>query len=160
VLDTGFDRRLIGTGIPEANLGRWRPPSGGAVMLDGINLATLEGGATPPAGLRNRLHGSEVGAAVLGGPFLRDHRQHLGQIKIAFASIAKEESDTPFLSAAAIRNAFRYAGPNDIKFINASVSAIDERETFRTELDQSNGSVLFIAAAGNDGGRFTATDQT
>ncbi|HYN46924.1 MAG TPA: S8 family serine peptidase [Allosphingosinicella sp.] len=160
VLDTGLDHRMLGRAIPPGHHARMRSNAGGPKNSPGINIPMHSADPTPPWRLPNRLHGSEVAALVLGGQYLETVRDRLGPIRVAFASIAHDTGDGVYLSSTAIYGAFDYADWNDIDIINASVSAIEDRQPFRDALDRSNGAVLFITAAGNEGSPFSSADQT
>ncbi|WP_019832821.1 S8 family serine peptidase [Sphingomonas sp. PR090111-T3T-6A] len=164
---------VLDTGI--ANVAGWAnalPPTAiaqmrgfdlrsGANRYVGVNLATSSNFADPPSDLPNRQHGAEVAAMILGGSQLTPIEKTALPIRLSFASVAATDRDNiPFLSEAAISRAFRQATNNRIFIINASLEAVDDVDQFQTALSETDETVLFVTAAGNDGSPFTSTSAT
>lgn len=159
VLDTGVDREFITAVVPTELQGRLRPfgtSSGGARYL-GVNLARENHEFTPPTDLPNRSHGGEVISALMGLRWLPDGRELLtGKLKVAYANVATEDRPS-LLSARAIANVLEEARRNEIDVINVSLSASEDSNVFARALDGGAGEgLVFVAAAGNDSGRYTS----
>ncbi len=163
VLDTGLDDGFVGRAIPANYQGSGIPvgPSSAAPRFHGVNLATGESSAQPPENLPNRLHGSEVGSVLLGGPWLEAERNSLDlPVRMIFASLAVPASDGSYLSSRAIYEALTYANRNTIPIINGSVFATEYRQEFINALPNAGRNVILITAAGNTGEPFEDDNLT
>lgn len=163
VLDTGLDSGFAGRAIPEDYRAVAMPAGATSApsIHSGVNLATGDVSAEPPGDLPNRLHGSEVGSVLLGGPWLETERGELNlPVRMIFGSLAVPAPDGSYLSSRAINEALSYANRNSIPIINGSVFASESRQEFINALPTAGMNVILITAAGNNSERFDDDNLT